>query len=191
MTKGQNEIIEKSLPSKNYAVLDTDAPTDLIAVGCEVIIIYAPAMDMDSIDTIFNFYAEINGCSHETVIWLGEPKPPKNLQNFFKCYKDFDTIQDKIKYLLLNAHTKSKKAYEYSIKLVIGYKIIALVRQYPGITTKKLSEILELPIRSVQRYMAALQAAGEWIDYDRTLHGWKLFHGKSVLIGEVISGEWN
>ena len=39
-----------------------------------------------------------------------EPKPPKDLRKFFKCYDSFDTIKDKLKYLLLTAHSKSKKA---------------------------------------------------------------------------------
>ena len=190
LTEEENAVVTANIPARNYEVFDTDAPTDVIAIGSEAMIIYAPAMDQDSIDSIFDLYTQIDGCTHETVIWLGEPKPPKNLQKIFKCYESFDAIRDKIKYLLLNAHTKSKKAYDYSTRLVMGYKIIALVREHPGITTEKLSEILELPVRSVQRYLASLQAAGEWIEYDRTLHGWKLFHGKSALIGDAFPGEW-
>ena len=104
---------------------------------------------------------------------------------FFKCYDSFDAIKDKLKYLLLTAHSKSKKAHEYSEKLVNGLKILALIRKHPGISTQKLSELTELPLRSVQRYIAALQATGEWIEYDRALRGWKLFHGISILYGDV------
>ena len=190
LTEEENKLVAANVPTRNYEVFDTDAPTDVIAIGSDTMIIYAPAMDQDSIDSIFDLYTQIDGCTHETIIWLGEPKPPKNLQKIFKCYESFDTIRDRIKYLLLNAHSKSKKAYDYSERLVMGYKIIALLRKHPGITTQQLSEILELPIRSVQRYIAALQAAGEWIDYDRNLRGWKLDHGKSALIGEVFPGEW-
>ena len=42
-----------------------------------------------------------------------------------------------------------------------------------------------MQIRSVQRYIAALQATGEWIEYDRAVRGWKLFHGVSILYGDV------
>lgn len=130
-------------------------------------------------------YSQIDGCTNETVIWLDEPKPPKELRKFFKCYDSFDAIKDKLKYLLLTAHSKSKKAHEYSEKLVNGLKILALIRKHPGISTQKLSELTELPLRSVQRYIAALQATGEWIEYDRALRGWKLFHGISILYGDV------
>ena len=185
LTETQNAWVEEYLPTRDYEVFDTDAPTDAIAIGCQALIVNAAAMDGDAAGMIFDYYSQVNGCTDETVIWLGEPKPPKELRKFFKCYDSFDAITDKLKYLLLTAHSKSKKAHEYSEKLVNGLKILALIRKHPGISTQKLSELTELPLRSVQRYIAALQATGEWIEYDRTLRGWKLFHGISILYGDV------
>ena len=189
LTEEQNALIEANLPTRDYEVFDTDAPTDLIAIGCQALIVNAASMDSDSVGMIFDYYSQVNGCTDETVIWLGEPKPPKELRKFFKCYDSFDAIRDKLKYLLLTAHSKSKKSYEYSEKLVNGLKVLALIRKHPGISTQKLSELTELPLRSVQRYIAALQATGEWIEYDRTLRGWKLFHGVSILYGDVWEDE--
>lgn len=185
LTEAQNAWVEENLPTRDYEVFDTDAPTDVIAIGCQALIVNAAAMDGDAVGMIFDYYSQVNGCTDETVIWLGEPKPPKELRKFFQCYDSFDAIKDKLKYLLLTAHSKSKKAHEYSEKLVNGLKILALIRKHPGISTQKLSELTELPLRSVQRYIAALQATGEWIEYDRTLRGWKLFHGISILYGDV------
>ena len=189
LTDEENMLVEENLPTRDYEVFDTDAPTDLIAIGCQALIINATSMDSDSVGMIFDYYSQVNGCTDETVIWLGEPKPPKELRKFFKCYDSFDAIADKLKYLLLTAHSKSKKAHEYSEKLVNGLKILALIRKHPGISTQKLSELTELPLRSVQRYITALQATGEWIEYDRTLRGWKLFHGVSILYGDVWEDE--
>ena len=189
LTDEENALVEENLPTRDYEVFDTDAPTDLIAIGCQALIVNAASMDSDSVGMIFDYYSQVNGCTDETVIWLGEPKPPKELRKFFKCYDSFDAIADKLKYLLLTAHSKSKKAHEYSEKLVNGLKILALIRKHPGISTQKLSELTELPLRSVQRYIAALQATGEWIEYDRTLRGWKLFHGVSILYGDVWEDE--
>ena len=189
LTDEENALVEENLPTRDYEVFDTDAPTDLIAIGCQALIVNAASMDSDSVGMIFDYYSQVNVCTDETVIWLGEPKPPKELRKFFKCYDSFDAIADKLKYLLLTAHSKSKKAHEYSEKLVNGLKILALIRKHPGISTQKLSELTELPLRSVQRYIAALQATGEWIEYDRTLRGWKLFHGVSILYGDVWEDE--
>lgn len=185
LTEAQNAWVEENLPTRDYEVFDTDAPTDVIAIGCQALIVNAAAMDGDAAGMIFDYYSQVNGCTDETVIWLGEPKPPRELRKFFQCYDSFDAIKDKLKYLLLTPHSKSKKAHEYSEKLVNGLKILALIRKHPGISTQKLSELTELPLRSVQRYITALQATGEWIEYDRALRGWKLFHGISILYGDV------
>lgn len=185
LTDEENMLVEESLPTRAYELYIADTPTDVIAIGCDAMIVNASAMEQDDADMIFGYYQEVNGCTDETILWLGEPMPPKAARKFFKCYPDFDAIKDKLKYLLLTAHSKSKKAHEYSEKLVNGLKILALIRKHPGISTQKLSELTELPLRSVQRYIAALQATGEWIEYDRTLRGWKLFHGISILYGDV------
>jgi len=189
LTEEQNNVVSVNVPARDYEVFDTDAPTDLIAIGSVAVIINAAALSEESCGMFFDFYSDVNGCTDETVIWLGELKPPKKLQKFFKCYARFSDIEGKIKYLLLNAHSKSKKSVEYSEKLVNGLKILSLIRQCPGITTQEIVEKTELTTRNVQRYIAALQAAGEWIEYDRNLRGWKLFHGISSLFGEVWDGE--
>ncbi len=188
LTEEENEIVAKNIPSRDYKVFDTDAPTDLIAIGCVAMIVQASALDEDARGMLFDYYGEVNGCTDETVIWLGEPMPPKLLRKLFKCYPSFDALADKLKYLLLSAHSRSRKSYEYSEKLVNGLKILSLIRKRPGISTQTLSELTELPLRSVQRYIATLQATGEWIEYDRSLRGWKLFHGVSILFGDVWEG---
>ena len=40
-----------------------------------------------SADMIFDLYSQIDGCTNETVIWLGEPKPPKELRKRFGTVK--------------------------------------------------------------------------------------------------------
>lgn len=181
LTQKQNQFVSANLPVRDCELYIADTPTDLIAINCEAMIVNASAMEQDDADMIFGYYQEVNGCTDETILWLGEPKPPKELRKFFKCYDSFDAIKDKLKYLLLTAHSRSRKSYEYSEKLVNGLKILSLIRKRPGISTQTLTELTELPLRSVQRYIAA----GEWIEYDRTLRGWKLFHGISILYGDV------
>lgn len=185
LTQKQNQFVSANLPVRDCELYIADTPTDLIAINCEAMIVNAAAMEQDDADMIFGYYQEVNGCTDETILWLGEPMPPKAARKFFKCYDSFDAITDKLKYLLLSAHSRSRKSYEYSEKLVNGLKILSLIRKRPGISTQTLAELTELPLRSVQRYIAALQATGEWIEYDRALRGWKLFHGISILYGDV------
>lgn len=185
LTEEQNVFVAANLPSRDCELYIAEAPTDLIALHCEAMLVNASAMDQDSADMIFGLYEQIDGCTDEAILWLGEPKPPMKLRKHFKSYSSFEHLADKLKYLLLTAHSRSKKAYEYSERLANGLKILALIRTHPGISTQMLAELTELQMRSVQRYIAALQATGEWIEYDRAVRGWKLFHGVSILYGDV------
>ncbi len=189
LTDEQNEFVKQNAPAKDYEIMDTDCPTDLIAIYASAIIINVSTLKQDDIEMIFDYYLEINGCSDETVLWLGEPKPPVSIRKTLKCYESFDAVRDKLRYILLSAHSKSKKAADYSKKLADGIQILSLVRNRPGITTQEISEIMELQPRTVQRYIAALQATGEWIEYDRTLKGWGLQKGISILFGDHLDGD--
>ena len=188
LTDDENRLVEKNFPSSDYELLDTDAPTDMIAISASAIIINAAALATDDWEMLCDYYKEVLPSTDETVIWLGEPKPPKELTKYIKCYNSFDAISDKLKYILLTAHTKSKKAADYSKRLTEGIMILDLIRKKPGIKTQEIADTMELSLRSVQRYIASLQATGEWIDYDHRLKGWKLFHGSSILFGDYERG---
>ena len=190
LTDEQNKIVKANAPARDYEILDTDVPTDILAISSIAIIIQASELDEDSADMLFDYYTQINGCTYETVIWLGNPKPPKELRKFFKCYPSFADIEDNLKYILLNAHSKSKKTADFSEKLQNSLLILSTIRKKPGVTTNELSEKFGLPVRTVQRYIAAIKATGEWIEYDQHLKGWKLYQGISILFGDAWDGEY-
>ena len=187
LTQEQNDFISSCLPNRSIEILTTDNLTDLMALNHAVTIINGWALE-ENPESLFRYYRDVKDCTDETVIWLSDPLPPTDLRKFIKCYRSFEAIQDKLKYLLLGALSNSRRAAEYSTKLVIGLKILSLIRQRPGISTKELAERVSVPARTVQRTIAALQAAGEWIEYDRSLRGWKLFDGVSILFGDVWNG---
>lgn len=184
LTDEQNSYIQKNIPVHDYKVMNTECASDLIAYSASSIIINASKLSTDDYDMIIDYYNEIKGCTDETVIWIGKPEPHGPLKKQFKCFESFEVLQNKLKYILLSAHSKSQKAASYSKKLADGVKILSLIRNHPGITTNKISEDMELSVRTVQRYIAALQAAGEWIEYNRTLKGWQLQNGVSILFGD-------
>lgn len=181
LSEEQNNLVKYSLPTQGYELLDTDAPTDLIAISASALIIIADALDADSRAMISDYYTEIGGCTDETVFWLGYPKPPSHLRTKFKCYQSFEELSVNLKYHLLSAHSKSKKAKDFSKQLMDCLQIMKLIRSRPGIRTQELVEELELSTRTVQRYISTLQAAGEWIAYDHTKKGWYLQDGASPL----------
>lgn len=184
LTDEQNQTVKDNLPAKGYEVMDTDAATDLIAIYAAALIINAGALSDEDREMIYEYYHQIGSCVSETIFWLGNPKPEAKLRAYFRCCRSFDELAPNLKYLLLTAHSKSKKAVDYSKKLADGLRILSLIRRTPGIKTQEIADITEIQPRTVQRYIASLQAAGEWIEYDRSLKGWALQHGVSVLFGD-------
>ncbi len=188
LTEEQNEFVRQNIPACDYEVMNTDCPTDLIAISASALIIDASKLSVDDFEMLVDYYTEINGCTDETVLWLGDPKPPVSMRKTLKTYESFEAVREKLRYLLLSAHSKSKKAADYSKKLADGIQILSLIRKRPGITTQEIADLMELQPRTVQRYIAALQATGEWIEYDRTLKGWGLQKGISILLGDYSDG---
>ena len=56
LNEEQNNLVKNSLPTQGYELLDTDVPTDLIAVSASALIIIADALDADSRTMIFDYY---------------------------------------------------------------------------------------------------------------------------------------
>ena len=182
----QNQYVESCFPTKEYYLDDCndyqgDDFTDMVATHSEIFIINASLFPKHARDLIWSYYDEINESFDETVIWLGEPKPPRKIAKNFKCYNNFDEIRNNLKYIFLTTHKKTQRAAEYCKILEKGIRILYLIRKNPGISTKELSQKTELSVRSVQRYIEALQTAGEWIEYDTKKRGWQLHAGYSVL----------
>ena len=179
------KYVGKNLPTKAYELYDvTDAPTDLIAVPKSILIIKPLSLGKDYIDYLMDSYAQADGYETDTAIWIGEPKPVNKMNSFLKFYGTFDEIRDKLKYLLLSAHKQTIKAVEFSNKIALSLMILREIHEHPGISTRTLSDKLEINPRSVQRYINSLRMAGEFIEYDMSQKGWKLFTGRSILLGD-------
>lgn len=189
LTQEENGWVLQALPNKGYRVLDTDAPTDLIAVDCAASIIDASRLDADSIQMLWDYYGELGGCFSETVLWLGTPLPPTALCRYICCYESFEALQDRLRYVLLEAHRKNRKTAAFSTSLMYALQILTTIRNRPGVTTKQLSGRCEISERSVLRYIETLRCCGEGIEYDPKRKGWQLFHGVSFLLGEHMPEE--
>ena len=187
LSDNQNQLISDAFPVKDCELFIADIPTDLVAISASTLIINTAALDKDGIELIFDYYTEIGNSADETVFWLGDIKPPKHLQTKFKCYENFEEIVPNLKYYLLAAHRKSKKAQDFSKRLADCLKILALIRSNPGIKTSELAEQTELSARTVQRYITTLEVAGEWIEYNTSKKGWQLQYGISVLFGDHLN----
>ena len=179
----ENAFIEKHLPQKECGIMDTDVVTDIIAIDEFAVIVRADAMSQSDMEMLYDFYGEVAPLS-ETVIFIGDVTVPANLKNHIAVYKDFDTLKENLKYILLSAYRKQKKSENFSATLANAILILSTIRRQPYITSAELAEKLEISPRSVQRYIETLRVAGDWIEYDTTHKGWYLQVGKSVLWGD-------
>ena len=184
LTPDQNDVVKNCLPNRDYHLLIADESTDIIAIPATALIIDASVLDADEAGMIFEYYSEIQGGTDDYVLWLREPKPPKELQKALKCYDRFETVQDNLKYLLISAHSRKRKSTAFSNSIMIALKILSEIRKKPGITSLQLAERCDVSPRTVQRYIETLRCSGEWIEYDRERKGWQLFRNMSILFGD-------
>ena len=68
LTEEQNALVQDSIPAKDYEVFDTDAFTDLIAIGHVALILNADMLSDDEREMLCGFYEDVGSCSDETLI---------------------------------------------------------------------------------------------------------------------------
>lgn len=170
----ENETVRKALPSKEYELYVADISQDVIVISSGMIIINSDNSSMEAIDMFIDYLSEVGGYTDQTIFWLGEARPPQKLNRFIKYRSTFEELEKDLKYVILSAFRKSKKTIDFSKKMADCIVVLSLIRSNPGIKTRELSEKLELPTRTIQRYISTLQAGGEWIEYDYGVRGWKL-----------------
>jgi len=80
-----------------------------------------------------------------------------------------------IEYKDMNYSTES--VYKDGVK-----EILSVIRQNPAITTKALSNQLNIPFRTVQRYLESLKKANKIVRIDGRKNGkWVIMEGKFAL----------
>ncbi|WP_027398983.1 HTH domain-containing protein [Anaerovorax odorimutans] len=183
LKKDEMNIIKNEIKLKDYEIQEAVCAEDLIALPAFALIIDPTLLQTDEINMILDYFGEIDVFS-ETIIFTNQVELPKKLKGKIKLYEKFEDVVSELKYIILSAYQKTKKADDFSSKLSYGILILSEIRKKPGITTKQLAKRCERSERTIQRYIEALRAAGEWIEYDTTIKGWKLLEGKSVLWGD-------
>ena len=179
------DFIESIVPRKGTAILDTDCTTDLIAIGCYASITNLSKIKDEELQILYDFYLDVLD-PIEVPILIGIPSlpVPMQLSNVFVHYESLEKAKEKLKYDLLAAYRRQKKNTTFSRTIANALVVLTQIRKHPGVTTEKLSEILELSPRTIQRYIESLRIAGEWITYNPSKKGWELQDGKSILFGD-------
>lgn len=182
-------IVKNGVPMGDYELYVPNQVEDILAIRRDALIINSATIVPGERNLILEYYTELNGCYDESVFWIGYPMPPSHLRARFFCYENLDALSCVLPEKLVKAHQKAKKSRAFSKNLSDCIQILSMIRLKPGIKTTEMSEKLELPIRTVQRHIAALQAAGEWIEYDAKKRGWQLQYGVSILFGDHLKND--
>ena len=152
LSDAELRVVRSCLPSEDYQIYRTDIPQDIVAIDRETLLIRPETISQEMLDLFLEYYTEINDCGKDTVVWIGAKQPPSHLRKRFEIYPDFEVLAEQLPRILRTSYQRQKKIRAFSKNLADCLMILSLIRSNPGIKTKTLSEKLELPIRTVQRY---------------------------------------
>ena len=177
------EIVELQnvKPNKDCSIIIADCATDIIAIGAYTAIVRKSKLDQSDYDLLSSYLEEV-GDYADTVILIGEDDKLKSFSKKVKIFATFEDFLEKAKYTLVASYAKHRQSDEFSSKISLALRMVILIKRTPGISTAVLADKLNMSTRSVQRYIETLRMSGEWIDYDTSLHGWRLEHEKSFLL---------
>lgn len=186
LTAAQNDLIRRNLPTHEWELFETRMATDIIAISADAVVIDSSALSKEDREMIIEYFGETHAYLEQSVYWIGSSKLTNHLRGRIRNYDCVELVVDGLKYQLIQAHKRAQKSRDFSRKIADCIMILSLIRSHPGIRTKELTEQMELPTRTVQRYITTLQVAGEWIEYDTIKRGWMLQNGISVLFGDHL-----
>ena len=177
------EIVELQnvKPNKDCSIIIADCATDIIAIGAYAAVVRKSELDQSDYDLLSSYLEEV-GDYADTIILVGEDNNLKSFSKKVKIFATFEDFLEKAKYTLVASYAKHRQSDEFSSKISLALKMVILIKRNPGISTAVLADKLDMSTRSVQRYIETLRMSGEWIDYDTSLHGWRLEHEKSFLL---------
>lgn len=186
LSDDQIKEVQANAPSRDCEVYKAECFTDIIAFPqMASVVVWSILTDEDK-ELLEEYYLEIAPFP-ETIILIGDVDLPDEYKKHVVVYASYEEFASKMKYVFLNAYKMVKNNENFSSKLANALIILSEIRKNKFVTTRELSEKLEMSDRTVQRYIETLRVAGEWIEYDHSHKGWKLDEGKSILWGDF----WN
>ena len=177
------EIVELQnvKPNKDCSIIIADCATDIITLNAYASVVRKSELDQSDYDLLSSYLEEV-GDYADTIILVGEDNKLKSFSKKVKIFASFEDFLEKAKYTLVASYAKHRQSDEFSSKISLALRMVILIKRNPGISTAVLADKLDMSTRSVQRYIETLRMSGEWIDYDTSLHGWRLEHEKSFLL---------
>lgn len=175
----KNTVINSHLTKNTMELFEAEYATDLFAIDHLMIIVNISGIPSEELQQLLAYYNEVSVVSEE-VILVGDCTGLE-VNNRMSVYTEFDDLTKNLKYLLLAAHKKKKSTESFSRSISYALMILRIITENPGISSKAISDRLEISPRSVTRYIETLNMSGESIIYNRKKNGWSLEYDESLL----------
>ncbi|GHV49890.1 hypothetical protein FACS1894168_0280 [Deltaproteobacteria bacterium] len=174
LKKNQINILEQCLPENTELHDSENYMTDIVAVCPSLAAVINPSvMPKNELDELLSFLYKYNIWTTYTVIIFTDKIANKRLPNTIFIDDSHFTIEN-IHNIFSNAYSRKNKNESYYSRIAMCINVLKLIRNKQGISTKEISEKLEVSNRTILRCIETLRCTHEVIDFDRQLHGWCL-----------------
>lgn len=175
----ETEAIRGCLPADGVQLQIAEDGTDVLVNEKIAVLVRMDTVPEDQWQMINAFYEDVASFS-EAVIFVGDIHG-KKIYNRITVYAGVEEMLRNFKYILLAAQKRRKNAESFSRSVSYALRILKEITENPGISSRELSERLEISQRSVTRYIETLNMSGESIVYSRKENGWRLQYDESLL----------
>ena len=151
---------------------------DVVAHYAELSIINPRTLEDSEKKALAEFYHDIDPCDEKVILTNEDP----NFRgiSFIEVIPDLFDFPESIHIVLMKALKETKRDVDFSVRIMLAIKIMKLIENNPGITTKQISERIECSDRSTKRYINSLRSAGLMIEYQN--RGWSFIMDPLELI---------
>lgn len=144
-------------------VIGTNIYQDVIAQYANLTIINPFALEETEKASLLEFYQEIDPVD-EKVILTSLDEGFSNL-SFVEMIPDLFDDPERVSVVLMKYMKETKRDIDFSRRIMLAIKILHLISQNPGISSKELADNTEISVRSVRRYIRSIQAAGILLEF--------------------------
>ena len=155
---------------RHHPVKAWDCPQDVIAHYSDLVVIDPSAADADDLAMLASFFAEVD--PQDAHILLSGPCAAfDGISTATVVAGALDDVEQ-TKVAMMRCLKEAKRDIDHSQQVASALRILFFIQGNPGATTREIAELFELSERTVRRRIRTLQAAGVFLEYDRSAGGW-------------------
>ena len=169
LTDEQIEMVE-ACELRHQPVDEWDCPEDVIAHYADLTVIDPSAADADSLALLAAYFTEADPETSRILL----PSPCAAFDGISTVRVIAGALDDagKANVAVMRCLKETKRDIDHSQQVASTLRILFFIEGHPGVTTREIAGRFELSERTVKRRIRTLQAAGVFLEYDRSARGW-------------------